>query len=187
MTVSILSFFSGVVYSCMVPVVFCANGLSASISGTRRGQAESEKHVDAAPREARTSPSQRVRATGRCVVSSPICLLCPAWTAAWALGAITPTTGTRNSVWSSGRAAAVAELQATTTSFTPCASRNRPISRAKRRSSGERPRPVRKPRTVAEIDEVLVRKRDEAFVQHRQATDAGVEHTDGPLVHCAGL
>ena len=47
----------------------------------------------------------------------------------------------------------------------------------------ERPRAVGEPRTVAEIDEVLVRKRDEALVQHRQATHARVEHADGPLVH----
>ena len=48
---------------------------------------------------------------------------------------------------------------------------------------GERPRPVRQAGTVAEVDEVLVRERDEALVQHRQAADARVEHADRPLVH----
>ena len=47
----------------------------------------------------------------------------------------------------------------------------------------ERTRPVRQPGAVAEIDEVLVRQGDEALVQHRQAADARVEHSDRPLVH----
>ena len=47
----------------------------------------------------------------------------------------------------------------------------------------ERTRPVGQPRAVAEVDEVLVRQRDEALVQHRQAADARVEHADRPLVH----
>ena len=110
-----------------------------------------------------------------------------ACTAACASGAITPTTGTRSSVWSSGSAAAVAELHATTTSFTPRASRYAPISRAKRRTSVERPRAVREPRAVAEVDEILVRERDEALVQDGQAAHAGVEHADRPLVHGAIL
>ena len=42
-----------------------------------------------------------------------------AWTAARASGASTPTTGTERRSWSSGRAAAVAELQAATISLTP--------------------------------------------------------------------
>ena len=47
----------------------------------------------------------------------------------------------------------------------------------------ERSRPVRQPRMVAEVDEVLVRHRHEAFVQHRQPAGARVEHPDRPLVH----
>ena len=47
----------------------------------------------------------------------------------------------------------------------------------------ERPRPVREPRSVAEIDEILVRQRHEALVQHCQAAHARVEHADRPLVH----
>ena len=42
-----------------------------------------------------------------------------------------------------------------------------------------RARPVRQPRVVAEVDEVLVRHRHEALVQHGQAADAGVEDADG--------
>ena len=58
-----------------------------------------------------------------------------ACTAACASGVITPTTGTRSSVWSSGSAADVAELHATTIELHACASRYAPISRAKRRIS----------------------------------------------------
>ena len=47
----------------------------------------------------------------------------------------------------------------------------------------ERARAVRQPGAVAEVDEVLVRERDEALVQHRQAAHARVEHADRPLVH----
>ena len=48
---------------------------------------------------------------------------------------------------------------------------------------GERPRPVRQPRVVAEVEEVLVRHRHQALVQHGQAADAGVEHADRPRIH----
>ncbi len=58
-----------------------------------------------------------------------------ACTAACASGVITPTTGTESSSWSCGSAADVAVLHATTMSFTSCASRNAPISRAKPRTS----------------------------------------------------
>ena len=47
----------------------------------------------------------------------------------------------------------------------------------------ERARPVRQPGAVAEVDEILMRQRDEALVQHRQAAHARVEHADRPLVH----
>ena len=106
-----------------------------------------------------------------------------AWTAACASGAITPTTGTRSSVWSSGSAAAVAELHATTTSLTPRASRYGADLAGEAAHLRERPRPVGQPRAVAEVDEVLVRQRDEALVQDGQAAHAGVEHADRPLVH----
>jgi len=36
---------------------------------------------------------------------------------------------------------------------------------------------------IAEIDEVLVRQRDEALVEDGQAAYSGIEYADGPLVH----
>src|SRR5581483_4255455 len=50
---------------------------------------------------------------------------------------------------------------------------------------GERLRPVRQPRVVAEVDDVLVRERDEALVQDGEAAHAGVEHADRAPVHPA--
>jgi hypothetical protein len=47
----------------------------------------------------------------------------------------------------------------------------------------ERARPVRETGAVAEVDEVLVRQRDEALVQDGEAAHARVEHPDRPLVH----
>ena len=44
----------------------------------------------------------------------------------------------------------------------------------------QRPRPVRKPRVVAEVDEILVRHRHEALVQDGKPAHARVEHADGP-------
>jgi alpha-beta hydrolase superfamily lysophospholipase len=37
---------------------------------------------------------------------------------------------------------------------------------------------------VAEIDEILVRHRDEAFVENGEASDSGVEDAEGPRIHC---
>ncbi len=50
----------------------------------------------------------------------------------------------------------------------------------------ERPRPVRQARVVAEVDEVLVRHRDEALVEDGQAADSRVENSDGARIH-AGI
>ena len=47
----------------------------------------------------------------------------------------------------------------------------------------ERPRPIREPGVVTEVDEILVRERDEAFVEDGQAAHARVEHPDGPRIH----
>ena len=129
-----------------------------------------------APRSGRSrrSPASRAARSGGC--ASPGRLRAPR-----ARSRRRP--GRRSSVWSSGSAAAVAELQATTTSFTPCASRKAPISRAKRRSSPSGRGPYGQPRAVAEVDEVLVRQRDQALVEHGEPADAGVEHADRPLVH----
>ena len=46
-----------------------------------------------------------------------------------------------------------------------------------------RPRAVRAARSVPEVDEVLVRQRDEALVEDGQASGAGIEDADGPSVH----
>ena len=51
----------------------------------------------------------------------------------------------------------------------------------------ERPRPVRKARVVAEVDEVLVRHRHQALVEDGEPADAGVEHADRPRVHRGDL
>ncbi len=51
----------------------------------------------------------------------------------------------------------------------------------------ERTRPVREPRAVPEVHEVLVRERDEALVEDGQAAHAGVEHADRTRVHARGV
>ncbi len=51
----------------------------------------------------------------------------------------------------------------------------------------ERPRPVREPRAVAEVDEVLVRERDEALVQHGEPAHARVEDADRARIHRPGF
>ena len=51
----------------------------------------------------------------------------------------------------------------------------------------ERPRAVREPRAVAEVHEVLVRKRDEALVQDGEAAHARVEDADRARIHRAGV
>ena len=71
-------------------------------------------------------------------------------------------------------------LHATTISFTSCVSRYDADLARELAHLGERPRPVGQPRMVAEVDEVLVRHRDEALVEDGQAADARVEHADGP-------
>ena len=48
-------------------------------------------------------------------------------------------------------------------------------------------RPVGTARAVAEVDEVLVRHRDEALVEDGQAARARVEDPDGPRIHAASL
>ena len=51
----------------------------------------------------------------------------------------------------------------------------------------ERPWPIRKPRTVTEVDEVLVRESDEALVQDGQSAHARVEDADGARIHARGV
>ena len=49
-----------------------------------------------------------------------------------------------------------------------------------------RPRAVRHPRGVGEVDEVLVRQLHEQLVQHREPADPGIEHADGPTAQRVG-
>src|SRR5579862_5862943 len=107
-----------------------------------------------------------------------------ACTAARASGVITPTTGTASSACSCGSAADVAVLHATTISFTSCASRKAPIAR-ECAHLGERTRPVRQARVVAEVEEVLVRHRHQALVHDGETAHARVEYADGTHVHRA--
>src|SRR6187200_2776636 len=46
-----------------------------------------------------------------------------------------------------------------------------------------RPRAIRTARAVPDVEEVLVRQRDQAFVEDGQASGARVEDADGPRVH----
>jgi len=48
---------------------------------------------------------------------------------------------------------------------------------------GERPWTVRKARMIAEIDEILVRKRDETLVEDGEAAHSRVEHSYRPRIH----
>ena len=43
--------------------------------------------------------------------------------------------------------------------------------------------PVREPRVVAEVDEVLVGQGDQALVEDGQPADTGVENADRPRIH----
>ncbi len=52
---------------------------------------------------------------------------------------------------------------------------------------GEGPRPVRQACVVAEVDDVLVRQRDEDLVEHGEPSDARVEDADRPWRPCARL
>ena len=96
-------------------------------------------------------------------------------------GSTTPTTVTvpSSSAFSVGSAAAVAELQATTSSLAPRASRMPAKLASEREQLIGRAIPVRKACGVAEVDVVLMGQRHEALVQDGQATDPGVEDGDG--------
>ncbi len=113
--------FSGAAYVRTASAVSEPYGSSPSISGTSRGHATGTSSTPAS--SARTSSAYRPLATVASVASRPIRRLRVASTAACASGARTPMTGTSRRRWRSGSAAAVAELQAATTSFTPWRSR----------------------------------------------------------------
>ena len=75
----------------------------------------------------------------------------------------------------------MAELQATTSIFAPSATRISASSCAKLAQLVERAVAVREARGVPQVEEVLVRDLHEAFVQHGQPADAGVEERDGSM------
>ena len=102
-------------------------------------------------------------------------------TAARASGVSTPITGTSSVCWSSRSAVAVAELQATTISFTPSRASQPAISWAQRAQLVRRAPSVGEARGVAGVEKVLVRHGHEALVEDRQASHAGVEHADRTL------
>ena len=167
-------------------VVSTPNGSSLSISGTMaRARDTEETHARV---ERVDEVGVAAMPTVACVAMRPTRRLRVVRTAACASGVITPTTGTWSSSWSCGSEAEVAALQAATTSFTPCPSRNRPSLARVAPDLRQRPRPVRQPRVVTEIDEILVRHRHEALVQDCQAAHARVEDADrsrpGPSRDC---
>ena len=177
--------FSGAAYSRTASTVSSPNGSSLSISGTSRGHATAVERTPASSVRTSCCVAAR-RRPSPAVASRPIRRLRVACTAACASGVITPTTGTASSSCSCGSAADVAALQATTISFTPCASRKRAdLVREARGSPASGRGPVRQPRVVAEVDEVLVRHRHEALVEDGQPAHPGVEHADRPRIHRA--
>ena len=98
-------------------MVSAPNGSGPSISGTSSGQASGKNRVPAS--SVWTSSAYRPAATVASVAIRPMRLFRVTWTAAWASGVITPTTGTEIRSWRSGSAAEVAVLQATRISLTP--------------------------------------------------------------------
>ena len=95
-----------------------------------------------------------------------------------ASGSITVTTSTPCSAAISravSAPAAVAELQAMTSSFAPRSSRKRTLRAHALAQLFRGLRAVRELGVVAEVEEVLGGQRDEALVQDREAPDPGVE------------
>ena len=107
------------------------------------------------------------------------------WTAAWASGVITPTTGTRDALLEirqrrRGRRVAGDEdqldaLRGEVAGDLACEAAD----------LVERARAVRQARAVAEVDEVLVRHRHQALVEDGQPAHARVEDADRPRIHLA--
>ena len=112
-------------------VVSSPNGSSPSISGTSRGHATGSSDTPASSACTSLRSGRRDGRLGREQADASV----PRRLHRGRLGLDTPMTGTSSACWSSGRAADVAELHATTISFTPCA-RGRRRSRA--RSGGSR-------------------------------------------------
>ena len=90
-----------------------------------------------------------------------------------------PTTGTSTAVRRSSRAAPVAVLQATTISLAPDPARWRPTARARSRTSGVGPVPVRAVGRVGHVEQVLRRQRPPDLARHAEAAHARIEEGEG--------
>jgi len=108
-----------------------------------------------------------------------------AWTAACASGVITPTTGTSSFLLQlrqrrRGRRVAGVDDELHSLALEIGGDLPRELTDLR-----EGPRPIGQPCVVAEVDEILVGHRDEAFVQDGQAAHPRVEHADRPRIHTA--
>ena len=162
-------------------------------SPPRRGRrTRSEERVGAARHrnelDARVERSRRVRRTARLatvasVARSPTRRLRVDRPQRRASGWRTPTTG----IWSAAEDRAVPPRLRSCTrrpcSLTPARSRKAPIFEGEVANLGEGTWTVRQAGAVTEVDEVLVRERDEALVEHGQPTHSGVEYADRSRVH----
>ena len=167
-----------------------SNGEPRSISGTSSGQATAGDGHERVGRRDRPL----VRAAGHGRLASPCsrrgrCASRPR--PAPRRAARRRARRRRASSASAARAAPAAppptrELQATTSSLIRRASSSSATSSENASISSRGARPVRHPRGVGEVHEVLVRQLHEQLVQHRQPADAGVEHADGPTAQRVG-
>ena len=118
------------------------------------------------------------------VAITPMRPLRVAATACTAPGCTTPSTSTPRVVCisrsrSAGSAAAVARVAGDDEQLDPAGDQLLGDLQAERLELPRRALAVREPRGVREVHEVLVRQLHQQLVQHRQPTDAGVEHAHG--------
>ena len=110
-----------------------------------------------------------------------------AWTAACASGVITPTTGTAERLLQVGEPGRRRRVARDEHDLHALRLEVRPDLEREAADLLQRPRPVRQAGAVAEVDEVLVRHRHEAFVEDGQPAHARVEDADRPRIHAAIL
>ena len=152
--------------------MIAARSGQATLVSVTNGSASRDRRL--VRRRSRPSPASRAARRGRCASPPP-----PApRRAARRRATSTPSVVSISRARSAGSAAAVAELQATTSSFTRRAISSSATSSANASSSACAAVAVREARGVGEVDEVLVRQLHEQLVQHGQPADAGVEHPD---------
>ena len=173
--------FSGSAYSRTASVVSGPNGSSLSISGTSRGQGTAVSRTPAS--SVRTSCSYRPRLDGRLRREEPDPAVPGRLHRRVRLGRDHADDRHRQrllELGQRGRGRAVARDEDQLHAL-PLQVAGDLVREA--RHLRQRPRAVRQPRRVAEVDEVLVRHRHEALVQDGQAAHARVEHPDRPGVH----